>query len=54
MFPQAGISTADRLLTVSPGYAGEIQTPQGGWGLEYLIGSRSFVLNGIVNGIDME
>lgn len=51
---KAGLSTADRLLTVSPGYAGEIQSPMGGCGMEYLISSRSFVLNGIVNGIDMD
>jgi len=38
--------TADRLVTVSPGYAFEIQTPEGGWGLEGLLSSRSYALNG--------
>ncbi|GMH34036.1 hypothetical protein BSKO_01870 [Bryopsis sp. KO-2023] len=51
---KAGLSTADRILTVSPGYAGEIQSPMGGCGMEYIISSRAFVLNGIVNGIDMD
>lgn len=32
-FPfQAGISTADRVMTVSAGYAEEIKTWLGGWG----------------------
>ena len=43
---QGGIVTADRLVTVSPGYAFEIQTPEGGWGLEGLLSSRSYALNG--------
>jgi starch synthase len=51
---QGGITTADRVVTVSPGYAGEIRTYLGGWGLEGLIDSRGYVLNGIVNGIDDE
>lgn len=51
---QGGITTADRVVTVSPGYAGEIRTYLGGWGLEGLIDSRAYVLNGIVNGIDDE
>lgn len=49
---KAGITTADRLVTVSPGYADEIRTWLGGWGMEGLLDQRSFVLNGIVNGID--
>jgi hypothetical protein len=31
---QAGITTADRLVTVSAGYADEIKTYLGGWGME--------------------
>ncbi len=34
---QGGIATADRLVTVSPGYAGEIQTVEGGWDLHPLL-----------------
>lgn len=49
---QAGISTADRVVTVSPGYAWEIQTPEGGWGMEALLASRAYALNGVLNGID--
>ncbi|KAI8464053.1 MAG: hypothetical protein J3K34DRAFT_441759 [Monoraphidium minutum] len=51
---KAGITTADRLLTVSPGYSAEITTYLGGWGMEGLLGDRHSVLTGIVNGIDME
>ena len=49
---KAAISTADRVVTVSPGYAYEIQTELGGWGMEFLLGGRQYALNGILNGID--
>jgi starch synthase len=49
---KAGITTADRVVTVSPGYSEEIRTWLGGWGLEGMLSDRGFVLNGIVNGID--
>lgn len=49
---QGGIITSDRVCTVSPGYAWEIQTPEGGWGLEGLLRSRAYALNGVLNGID--
>lgn len=49
---QAGVATADRILTVSPGYSWEIKTPEGGWGLEQMLSQRSFALNGVLNGID--
>jgi starch synthase len=35
------------------GYAWEITTPEGGWGLDKVLQSRQHVLNGITNGIDM-
>ena len=49
---QGGLSTADRVMTVSPGYAWEIQTPEGGWGMEDMLRSRAYALNGVLNGID--
>jgi starch synthase len=41
-------------VTVSPGYAEEICTWLGGWGMEGMIDACGPVLNGIVNGIDDE
>ena len=43
---------ADRLTTVSPSYAREIQTPAFGWGLDGLLRTRSAALTGILNGVD--
>ena len=34
------------------GYAWEITTKEGGWGLDDVLKSRQHVLNGIANGID--
>jgi starch synthase len=51
---KGGISTSDRVLTVSKGYAQEITTPEGGVGLEVLLSERSHRLDGVVNGIDMD
>ncbi|HBJ34130.1 MAG TPA: glycogen synthase [Planctomycetaceae bacterium] len=51
-FLKAGIQFADRLTTVSPTYAQEIQTPLHGCGLDPLLRARSSVLSGITNGID--
>jgi starch synthase len=47
-----GLSTADRIIPVSPGYAQEIQTPEFGCGLERLLQSRSKHITGIINGLD--
>lgn len=51
---QAGLTTADRIVTVSAGYAEEVRTYLGGWGMEGILSSRAPVLNGVVNGIDTE
>lgn len=53
-FLKGAICTADRVLTVSPGYAWEMTTPEGGWGLDGLLRSRTYHLNGIVNGLNTE
>ncbi len=51
---KAGLRLADRITTVSPSYAAEICTPEGGMGLDGLLRARSAVLSGILNGIDEE
>ena len=51
-FLKAGLYYSDRLTTVSPTYALEIQTPMGGEGLHGLLSSRAPDLAGILNGID--
>jgi len=53
-FMKAGILFADRVTTVSPRYAHEIQTPQFGCGLDGVIATRSEDIVGLINGIDME
>ncbi|CAN6483392.1 unnamed protein product [Victoria cruziana] len=50
---KGAIVTADRVVTVSQGYAWEITTPEGGIGLDVLLHSRKSVLSGITNGIDV-
>jgi starch synthase len=51
-FLKAGLAYADRITTVSPTYAGEIQRPEGGAGLEGLLAHRAKDLSGILNGVD--
>lgn len=51
-FLKAGLVFAERITTVSPSYALEIQTDEGGMGLGGLLRARSPVLSGILNGID--
>lgn len=51
---KTGIAFADQITTVSPTYAGEIQTPEGGFGLEGALADRRDDLTGILNGVDTE
>ncbi len=53
-FMQAAITCADMITTVSPTYAGEIQTGEGGFGMDGLLRVRSEVIRGIVNGVDTD
>lgn len=52
-FLKAGLRLADRITTVSPTYAAEIRTPEGGMGMDGLLRSRGADLSGILNGIDV-
>ena len=49
---KGGLVYADYITTVSDTYAGEIQTPYYGEGLDGLLSARHFDMRGIVNGID--
>jgi starch synthase len=51
-FLKAGLFFADRITTVSPTYAIEIRTREGGMGLDGLLRDRAAVVSGILNGID--
>ena len=51
-FIKGGLIFADRINTVSPSYAREIQTPEFGYGLDGLLRHRATALSGIINGID--
>jgi len=53
-FIKGGLSYADRITTVSPTYALEIQTPEFGYGLEGLLSHKHHVLSGIINGMDLD
>ena len=51
-FMKAGLHYADRITTVSPTYAREIQLPEHGCGLDGLLRQRQADLSGILNGVD--
>jgi len=51
-FLKGGIMFADRVGTVSPRYAREIQTPEFGCGLEGVVQTRADDLFGLLNGVD--
>ena len=53
-FIKGGLVFADRINTVSPSYAREIQTPAFGYGLDGLLRHRQTALSGILNGIDVK
>lgn len=51
-FMARGIYHATLINTVSPTYAREIMTPEGGAGLDGLLRHRAFDVHGILNGLD--
>jgi starch synthase len=53
-FLKAGLFYADRITTVSPTYAREIQGQVQGAGLDGLLRTRSHDISGILNGVDRE
>lgn len=53
-FMKAGINFADKVVTVSPTYVNEIQTPFYGEQLDGLLKKESSKLKGILNGIDYD
>ena len=53
-FLKSGLALSNRITTVSPTYAHEIQTPEYGAGFDGLLRFRSHILSGILNGIDVK
>lgn len=51
-FLKAGLHYADRIVTVSPTYAREIQTTEMGYGMQGLLTVRNGDVSGILNGIN--
>lgn len=51
-FIKGGLAFADRINTVSPTYAREIQDPELGCGMEHVLQRHSARLAGVLNGID--
>jgi starch synthase len=51
-FLKAGLQHCDRITTVSPSYAQEIETREFGMGLDGLLRARADVVSGILNGVE--
>lgn len=51
---KGAIETADRIITVSPSYARELLDPWYAYGLDRILVSKQYKLEGILNGIDTE
>ena len=51
-FMKGGILFSDRVTTVSPRYAREIQTPEFGCGLDGVVATRADDIVGLINGLD--
>lgn len=51
---KTGIVYADYITTVSPNYAKELLTPEGGKGMNYVLKDKINLFSGILNGIDTE
>ncbi|MEJ2186926.1 MAG: glycogen synthase [Gemmatimonadota bacterium] len=51
-FMKGGLALSDRLVTVSPTYAREVQTAEAGAGMDGLLRFRARDLRGILNGVD--
>jgi starch synthase len=53
-YMKSGLHFADRITTVSPTYAREIQTPEHGLGMDGVLRARGGALSGILNGVDRD
>jgi starch synthase len=51
---KAGLVFADQVVTVSPNHARELQTPEGGFGLQQVFAALGRRFSGILNGIDLD
>jgi len=51
---RGGMEMADRVVTVAPSYKDEIQSYEGGFGMHDTARGRSYHLDGILNGIDID
>ncbi len=49
---KGGLLTADAITAVSPTFAQEMATPEGGFGLDPIVRTRSAALYGFLNGVD--